>query len=499
MAYPGNNKWFMALPLISGNGFGVVFNNHLTALLIGAFLFFLSGCSAGITDFSNSEKSLCDSLPDMSSGGTFSLFLNLAEPDVSAISVVVDSIDLLIDDLWIPMLPSTVIMDSKAIGRGQVFLARRKIEGVVCQGLRLTVQSASNLEKGKEQLVILEPETTVMFAPHIALENGKSRILQVVWDVQNSIKQKKFERLAITVFPERTDTMTENLALVACPDIDMVYVVSLDTWQVRNSFMVKGSPIYPVADKNLNRIYVLTKDDGKIMIYNLSNYHLEQEIIIPMAYEPIRMGIDFDEGVAFVLDSHGVVSAIELSSGSLLSRNRVGKNPNYIILLPEHNKIAVSSDLDQRVYLLNARSLEIETSISLGDSPSSMAIWQNTLYISQKMANQVTIYDLIERRVIKSVHAGYGPESLAVAGNKIYVGNMLDGNVTIIQGGQFNVVREVSVGRTVAEMSLAENLRLLFVGEGGCNGKLAVIDTVGNQLISRVELGARPHGISVVE
>jgi len=48
-------------------------------------------------------------------------------------------------------------------------------------------------------------------------------------------------------------------------------------------------------------------------------------------------------------------------------------------------------------------------------------------------------------------------------------------------------------------MGVAEKQRLLFVGAGDCDGSLVVVDTTANQVIGRVELGAKPVGISVIE
>jgi YVTN family beta-propeller protein len=141
----------------------------------------------------------------------------------------------------------------------------------------------------------------------------------------------------------------------------------------------------------------------------------------------------------------------------------------------------------------------VEDYVSLGSAPLGLVSWENYLYIAESSANTVSVYDLSARKMLKNIHVGFEPARFVTSDGSVYVTNYLDGSISILQGGQFSVSKEVAVGKSARELAVSEKQRLIFVGVGDCDGSLAVVDTTGNHVIGRIELGSRPMGISVIE
>jgi hypothetical protein len=462
----------------------------------------LSGCAAAHFDLLASSSPVCDeTLPDDQTGARFSLFLNLEHPDPPEVEIEVLDVELLIDDQWVGVLSAARLLNSKVIGTGQVFLAGRKLAGRSCKGVRLTIGSTYLLGSGgKRPLTLATAETALLFQNgQLDFADGDSRVLKLVWDVEASLDQDGFTGLALRVEPEPVTRITSNLAYVACPEIDTVFAIMTDKRQVYDALAVSGSPSYLVIDEIEKKIIVLAPAEESIKIYNLTTNDLDRELKIPMAHGAEYLAVSADRQVGYVLDRQGILTSLDLVSGVMLNRDRIGKQPNYLIDLPGQGKLALSSTIDQSLYLVNSQSLAVEEIIPLSAPAAGLALWGNFLYIAEKSVNDVEIYDLGERRMLRRVVVGQEPSRIQVNGNNVYIANRRDGSLSVMPGGQLSVSKVVAVGDEVGEMAVAENQHLLFVGEESCAGKIAVLDSTANQVIGKIELGARPHGIAVLE
>jgi DNA-binding beta-propeller fold protein YncE len=78
---------------------------------------------------------------------------------------------------------------------------------------------------------------------------------------------------------------------------------------------------------------------------------------------------------AYILDERGhYLIRMDLRSGSLAGRVRLGNRPEYVIYLPDHQRLAVSMALSQTVFLLNPEDLTIMETVSVGSSPQGLLV-----------------------------------------------------------------------------------------------------------------------------
>jgi len=459
----------------------------------------LLGCGS-LKNFADTD-SACESQPPVEGATGLSLFFNVHRQDARPnLNVKINSIELLVDDLWVPVPSKVSEVNSVEAVPVQRFLGRQWLKGRYCRGIRLKVSAVTlSRSTGDQALPVMNSEAEVMLQDPVELAAGSRRVLLLEWDPEKSLSAAGFEGMALTAFGGGVARITANLTYVTCPEIDTVYVVRTDRFQVVDAFAVNGKPTYLAVAPDNKSMYVLASALNKIIPYDISTNLPGSEIQIPLANSPIFMAVNISSQVAYVLDAQGVLTSIDLVSGNMLYRNRIGNRPNYLHYLARQNKLAVSSTFDQTVYLVNPDGLAVEDYVSLGAAPLGLGSWQNYLYIAEGSANTVSVYDLNARKMLKNVHVGFEPGRFITSDSSIYVSNYLDGTLAIMPGGQFSVSKEVAVGKSAGEMAVAEKQRLLFVGVGDCDGSLAVLDTTGNRVIGRIELGAKPLGIAVLE
>lgn len=463
------------------------------------FFLLLVGC-ASLVKIADSDSS-CQTQLEVSGACNLSIFLNILRHDANPrISLSLDSFELLVDDFWVPIGPGQFDITSASPLSVQRFLGRQWISGQYCRGVRMRVINAVLTQtKGDRALPVGDAVSEIIFPNPIALEPGSRMVLLLDWDPGKILSDQVLPGMGITAYLSGSKKITANLAYVACPDLDTVYVLRTDKYQVVDAFPVPGSPTYIVADPEHKKIYVLAAALKKIVSLDLTTYNPGIEISIPLASTPVFMAVDLRSQTAYVLDDQGVLTSLDLLNGIMLNRKRIGNRPNYLYYLSGLEKLAVSSTFDQSVYLVDASTLVVEEQIPLGSAPLGLVSWGKYLYIAESSANTVSLYDLTTRKIVKNIHVGHEPGRFATSDSSVYVSNSRGGSISLIQGGEFGVSKEISIGNGAREMAAVEKLRLLFVGEGDCDGSVVVIDTTGNQLIARIELGAKPLGLAVVE
>jgi DNA-binding beta-propeller fold protein YncE len=211
------------------------------------------------------------------------------------------------------------------------------------------------------------------------------------------------------------------------------------------------------------------------------------------------MTISSDGRWAYLLDERSsYLSRMDLFSGSIVARVRLGNRPNFVALLAEQNLLAVSIGLSQAVLLLDPDTLAVVGTIATGSSPQGLLAADNQLYIAEGGDHTVSVVDLGSRRNLSRLTVGFGPRRLLKTDSMIYVSNYDQGSLSVLMPGQLGVIQEIpGVGRPL-EMVLDQFYRRIYVGDEE-TAALAVIDINSNLLIGRIALGARPLGLAVIQ
>lgn len=473
----------------------------LSALLILLLLF---GCQA-------TSGKLARRLPpevDNTSGAQeenaarLSVFLNLKSPSSQGIRMDVTSIEILADDVWMPITSQPIAIDASAIGPGQLFLGRCRLPGGRYQKIRLGIERASILKRNGDRifLALASPTVEINIPNTLTLAAQDSQSLFIIWDEEESLRTPPHLRPLLTI-PRNLKQMPADLAYAACPEINTVYVIRTDKNWVCDSFGVTGHPTYltAAAQQSKKRLYLLSPAEAEIKVVELPANNLVDSFPVPMTSKPSFMALSDDARWAYVLDAQDdYLLRIDLDSGNLANRVHLGYEPKCLTYIGGHNLLAVGATMSQTVSLLDANTLAQVGEIPTNGTPEGLLAWENLLYISEGRANTVMIYDLNHRAPLSRLNVGFFPYQLFQNDRHIYVGNRDSNSLSILQPGQFGIAREIDLGGRPLEMTADVHSRWLYVGNQKIGG-LSVIDATTNRVSGEILFGAVPKGLAVLQ
>lgn len=432
-------------------------------------------------------------------GARLSVFLNVKESSGPQVWLRITDIEIRKDNLWTSIASKPLEVDVGRMDWGQAMLAGGPLTPGRYDSLRITFDKAAIHRQGKLVFLSLQrPVLEIPISPAIDLKKHDSQSIFITWDVAASTAGTAFIDPVMSAAPQSIP-LVADLAYAACPDIDTLYVVRTDKGRVCGSMGITGRPTYLALDRSRNRLYVLATDESAIKVIELSTSRLVDVIRVPLTTEPGFMTLSPDGIWAYILDERGhYLIRMDLRSGSLAGRVRLGSRPEYVIYLPDHQRLAVSTAFSQTVFLLNPEDLTIKETVSVGSSPQGLLVWKDFLYITESASNTISIYDLGRRKMKGSLNVGFCPRRLFMSRGHIYVTNFEGGSVSVLLPGQISVLKEIRVGGTPMEMASSVNRRWLYVGNQGSQ-EVTVIDLTPGRLAGRIALGAAPLGLAVVE
>lgn len=475
----------------------------LRSILLGVLLSVLTGC---LTPMRTIDRPLASFYRDPMQIARISCFLALETSAASAVRMEVSRLELLAGDTWLPLLREPQVFDSVELGSGQLFVGAQNVPPGDYRRLRIEVVRAEvqNIS-GSYVEVLTEPQWfEINFAGTQTLAVNDSKTLQFFWDVDGSIDADNRFRPALTARPT-TQQIWSDLVFVSCPEIDTVFVIRADNNRVVTSFGLKGAPTYIAIDPDIpsRRLFVLCSRDRMIKIVDLDTYRVSEFFAVPLNDTPSYMSLSPDGRSLYLLDAQsGYLTRMDTSTGQILARDFLDLRPSYLLYLPQQNLLAVSLALSQKVLLLDPADLKVAGSFSTGSSPAGLLDVDNQLYVAERGDNSVRVIDLASRTEQNRLAVGFGPRRLILAG-QIYVGNALDGSLSVLEtgglgaGGLGAVQKIYGLGQP-GEMVLNNFYRRIYVTDEQAEA-LSVVDVNSNRIIGRIELGALPFGLAVIQ
>ena len=435
-------------------------------------------------------------------GGRISLFLNLKVPASQGIQMHVSHIDILNNETWLPIVSHPLTIDAAEIGAGQLFLGRALLPPGQYQRLRFTLRKAAIAKENGDKIFLAldSPTVEIVLPGTVDLKRDDSRSLFITWDEEKSIPTTPILKPSLAITPDLKQ-MTTDLAYVACPEINTIYVLRTDKNWVCNSFGVTGHPsqMKAISDDSQKRLYIFSPEEAEIKVIDLPANNIVAAFPIPMTSTPSFMTLSNDGQWAYILDNRNdYLLRIDLSSGNLENRVQLGFQPKYTTYIYSHNLLAVGSTISQTVTLLDSNTLAEVAEIPTTGAPEGLLAWNDFLYITESRNNTVAIYDLNLGSINSRLNVGFYPHRLFQNDNQIYVSNRDNNSVSLIQPGLLGVALQINIYGSPGEMMVAPNSRWIYVGNKDIGG-LSVIDATSNQVHGQILFGATPDSMVVVQ
>jgi YVTN family beta-propeller protein len=481
--------------------FNIRFGLLASPFLLLVSLFLLAGLAACLPGKSVFKPdAVCAVRAGIDDTSRISVFLNLKNPEGPHLNLSIVAVEILRAGEWLPVALETKVIDTERLAGWQVLLGQSALPPGRYDKIRLRFAPQGKLTAatGSSDLLLTALEVELSFASPLDLQDQASESVFLSWDVEASLSATNLGPFAIDLTTEQPTPITANHIYVTCPDINTVYVVRADKKWVSKTFYVAGRPTYIAIDDVRQKLYVLCEEDGDIKVFDLVTNALFDVVPLPMTFRPRFMAVDDDLAKAFVLDDLGKLSVVDLQTGTIVGRVKIGHRPDYVAYLPA--TVAVSSSMDSTVYLLDSETLAVKEQIVVNGSPTGILQNGDFIYIAEELTNTITVFDAGLRSKAKSLFVGYGPRRLAVLGNNLYVANSAGGSVSLVRTQNNSVSREIPLGKQVYEMAVSPSEQLLYIGQNAtdeCGGRVGILDVTSNNLIGAVEIGARPLGIVV--
>lgn len=483
------------------------FSPMLVSAVLALLCFVLTSCVAVEKKSSPiAGKLLAAEAVSFNQDARVSIFLNLKDPTVPAVRMQISGLAIRGKGVWQPLTDEKLVVDAGVMGNGQMFMARAGLAAGVYDGVRFTVERGSLHRGGDDLFLALEtPRVEIIFSGPFSLAKGDSKSIAISWDVESSLRGGAILTPVMTASPLAVPLIAD-LAYVACPDIDTVYMVRTDKNWVCGSLGVSGRPLYLEARPATNRLYVLAAAEPSIKVYEMSTSQLVDVIHLPMSRDPDLMVFSPDGLWAYVLEQRSrYLNRVNLSSGGLDKRVRLGERPGYMLYLNElGGRLAVSDLYTHKVLLLDPETLETRTNIEVGSAPRGLLLWKKSLYVAESGTNMVTAYDLDSHRQENSINVSFLPRRMLLVdeggaeNTNIYVANVDSSSLSVLIAGQPNVVDEIQLRGRPGEMAYSPNHRWLYAGNAEYGG-LTVVGLISNRETDFIDLRAVPVGLQVIE
>ncbi len=402
------------------------------------------------------------------------------------------------DGVWVELGIAPVQVDGKK-SRGQQLLGvalaptgeHRRIR---FQLKDLSIDGLPVAPEGRSEMVELS------LAEPLLLESQQSRCLFVDWSLESQRGQGAFARPRFSAWAQRIQLST-GLAYIACRNLATVYLLRTDHNKVVASFAVPG-PIGDLQlDSRLRKLYVLSPGNRSIFVYDCIKARLIGQIALPGTVAPEHFVLSADRSNAYVTDAvSSLVLKVDLATGSVLAKQRVGYRPEQIALIPEvPERLAVVAPKAHQISILSAGSLAVQKTFPVGQQVSDLLYTAGSLLVVEQAANIVASYEYQTGRLLARVAVGLKPsELLAVSPQAVYVSNQRGATLSVLVPGQETSFRRIPAGDSPSEMAVSQLRQAIYVLSAS-QPQLSVVDLPGQFLRKTVPLAGQGTAIVLLD
>lgn len=447
-------------------------------------LLLLLGCVAGSPDHRPSSLISSDQ-------ALLSIYLKGSGGAESVGQMQIEELAVDIDGAWIGL-------DLKPIEVG--FLqqnAKQLLLGVAAaplgnhRRLRLRVGGLGDTDELQDYIILLERP--------LQLAKGESKCLFLDWQMvaEQPGGLKLLPRFSAHA---QSKVLVRDLLYVACGEINTVYLVRIDSNEVVSSFSVPG----PLADIRLQadqrRLYILSRGRRAIIVYDCLNGRLIDQFNLTASIAPQDMILSIDGTSAFVSDAAaGVVFKLDLLSGQLQAQNRIGFRPGRMVEQEDMGLLAVSSPSSNQVYVLDSRTLEVERAVAVGSKPVGLLFFSGNLYVAEKGAASVGVFDLQTGRQVARIVVDQKPDSFQKIDQvTAYLSNTGGHSLSVLSPNQSVVFRRISPLPSPTEMILSAKKRLLYVVSQDEN-QVTVVEPESEKIVQNIKFGTLVTSVAILE
>jgi YVTN family beta-propeller protein len=189
------------------------------------------------------------------------------------------------------------------------------------------------------------------------------------------------------------------------------------------------------------------------------------------------------------------VRRFQATTGKILARIQLDGGPTGIALDAARGRLYVSDWYAARLWVLDAMSLRVVSTLPTGTSPAGIALSPDGTHVASadKDADQVSIFDAATMTPHATISVGTRPYGLGFSPDgRLFVGNVGSNDVTVIDVAQKSVVGTFAVGERPYAIAFAHGRAFVTNQYANTVSVVRLSDLTHEQTL---DVGEYPEGI----
>jgi YVTN family beta-propeller protein len=270
--------------------------------------------------------------------------------------------------------------------------------------------------------------------------------------------------------------------------------------------------VWPCLAKDAPFVYVTNERTGAITVINSNTDQIVKTFQVHGRARGIQ--ISRDGKTLFIAvsvpmgqlhatqDDQNKIIAMDATSGKILHRYDVGKDPERLVLTPDERRVIVANEDDGLASVYDLAKDQWVRSVVVGLQPEGVGVSPNGrwAYVTSEGSNCISVINAKKISVEKLVFVDRNPRDVVFLSNadRAYVACEVSGSVVLLNSKSHAVIQSIVLpqGSRPMSMALTPSADRLFVSNGRGNS-VSAIDTRTNKVLTTIPTGSRTWGIAI--
>ncbi len=228
-------------------------------------------------------------------------------------------------------------------------------------------------------------------------------------------------------------------------------------------------------------------------------------VSLPVCQGPNSVLVVPTNGTAYVGCRDGNVSAISLTTGSVLGTFPVGvfPAPQGLAFDPVNWTVVVVNSGSDNLSLIPAGGLGVNVWIHVGSNPRELGVdpGNGYIYVANNGSRNVSLVSPVTNTILLTLAVGANPDAVAVdtANHNVFVADAGSGNVSVVSGTGHTLIGTIQVGSVPGQygsMAFDAQNGKVYVANYGSNN-VSVLNGTNGTVNATIPVGLGPNALAV--
>lgn len=204
----------------------------------------------------------------------------------------------------------------------------------------------------------------------------------------------------------------------------------------------------------------------------------------------------FGNSVFATVTRKGFVAVVNAETGQLESKFSV-PTPYYSLVIPERNRLYVTSKSTGSVHVIDLDTREVARTIPVGKAPSHLAYDGDRLWVTNAGSGDVSVVDAAANREVKRIPSGADPHGVAYDSGTgfVFVANRGDRTLSVIEAGRMERSETREVEGVPGHLTSMDGRILVALRDPGA---IEVLNPASLNVERTLKIGMQPHQMVVL-